>query len=119
MNDQDFMSIAFSESANSFAEKAGAVLVIDDQIIAKSYDRTQELNDPTAIAEIDCIRKAGRRNDQSSMCLYTTKIPDMLGAGTVVQFGISSLVISGTPRDSATLDFLQQHGVLIRFLDTN
>ena len=48
---------------------------------------------------MECIRLSGRRNDQSSLTLYTTGYPDMLTAGTILQFSIGALVI-GQPLTS-------------------
>ena len=117
MTHLEFMSIAHHEAGKS-ENNAGSVLVINNEVIATSYDRTQELNDPVAIAEMDCIRKAGRRNDHASMCLFTTNTPDMLAAGTIVQFGIGKIVISGRQHQSMPIDFLHQHGVNVQFLNT-
>jgi tRNA(Arg) A34 adenosine deaminase TadA len=57
-----YMDLAFKE-AQSAADRGevpvGAVLVKDNQIIARDGNRTLELNDPTAHAEILTIRAAG------------------------------------------------------------
>lgn len=57
-----YMDLAFKE-AQSAADRGevpvGAVLVKDNQIIARDSNRTLELNDPTAHAEILTIRGAG------------------------------------------------------------
>lgn len=57
-----YMDLAFKE-AQSAADRGevpvGAVLVKDNQIIARDSNRTLELNDPTAHAEILTIRAAG------------------------------------------------------------
>jgi len=62
----DYMEIALNE-ARAAAERGevpvGAVLVDETSgdIIAQSGNRTEELNDPTAHAEILAIRQGGRR----------------------------------------------------------
>lgn len=57
-----YMDLAFKEAqsaANRGEVPVGAVLVKDNQIIARDGNRTLELNDPTAHAEILTIRAAG------------------------------------------------------------
>ncbi len=96
MNHLPFLDQAVREAAEakSMGEcPAGAVLVKDDDIIASSHSRCNALNDPIAVPEMDCIRRAGRRNDQPSLTLYSTRYPDMLVAGTIIHFSIGSLVI--------------------------
>ena len=57
----DFMGEAFAE-AEAAGERGevpiGAVIVLDGQIVARAGNRTRELNDPTAHAEILAIRSA-------------------------------------------------------------
>ena len=59
--DNFYMQIALKEA--SLAEKngdipCGAIIVLDDQIIAKAHNQIELLNDPTAHAEILAITQA-------------------------------------------------------------
>jgi tRNA(adenine34) deaminase len=57
------MARAFEEADASFARgevPVGACVVKGDEIIASAGNRTRELNDPTAHAEVLAIREAGR-----------------------------------------------------------
>ncbi len=85
----DFMAIALEE-----AEKArlrdevpvGAVLVCDSEILAQSGNRTRELNDPTAHAEILVIREAAAKLSQERLIgcdLYVTLEPCQMCAGAI------------------------------------
>src|SRR6185295_5463123 len=64
MDDAGFMKIALAE-AQAAAQRdevpIGAVIVRDGQIMARNGNRTRELNDPTAHAEILVIREACRQ----------------------------------------------------------
>jgi len=84
-----FMDLALKE-----AEKAarrgevpvGAVLVHGDEILSKAGNRTLELNDPTAHAEILVIREAcGQLNSQRlpECDLYVTLEPCQMCAGAI------------------------------------
>jgi creatinine deaminase len=118
MDHPGFLEIAVDEAIQSGIDdnpQVGAVIVKGEEIVARSHDRTAELNDPTAVAEVDCIRKAGRRNDQTELTLYSTRYPDMLCAGTILQFSIGTLVIGLEPTSSAVINLLNEKGVPVIF----
>tara|TARA_R110002096_G_scaffold42996_1_gene115996 strand:- start:335 stop:700 length:366 start_codon:yes stop_codon:yes gene_type:complete len=98
---------------------AGAVLVKGDEVIAKSHDCRRQQNNPIASAEMECIRLAGRRTDQSELTLISTEYPDLLTAGTVLQFSIGALVIGRAESSSPAIDLLKAKGVPITFYPDN
>ncbi len=100
MTHQTFLDIACNEAKQAQAQgesAVGAVLVKAGEVVAQSHDRRRALNDPVAVAELDCIRRAGRRNDQAALTLYTTRYPDRLSVGTILQFSIGHIVIGLPP----------------------
>ena len=114
-----FMDIAFDEAQSSADQGGvgiGAVLVKGQEVITSSGDRTLQNNNPIAVAEMECIRKAGRRNDQPELSLYSTRCPDMLTAGTLIQFSIGHLVVAQEATASKALSLLENRGVGITFL---
>ena len=113
----DLACVQARQSASNAGDAAGAVLVKGDQVVAQSRDRTQELNDPIAISEMDCIRQAGRRNDQSEMVLYSTKYPNMLAAGTILQFSLGGLVVGLPESQSPAIDLLISKQVPVTFVE--
>lgn len=119
MNHQTFLDAACREARQSLADGgigSGAVLVKGDEIVAHSHDRTTQLNDPVAVAEVDCIRNAGRRSDQADLTLYSTRYPDMLCVGTVLQFSIGAVVIGLEEIDLLELELLRAKKVPITFV---
>ncbi len=105
-------------------QPAGAVLAKGEDgeqdreklVISKSHEQCQSLNDPIATAEMDCIRRAGRRNDQQQLTLYTSRYPDMLCAGTLLQFSIGALVIGLPATESPALNLLSERGFSVSFI---
>nr|WP_319386033.1 nucleoside deaminase [uncultured Roseibium sp.] len=83
------MSIALeeAEAASTRGEvPVGAVLVKDEKILARDGNRTLELNDPTAHAEILVIRKACALLETQRLTgcdLYVTLEPCSMCAGAV------------------------------------
>ncbi len=96
--------IEWMEKALELARKAeaagevpvGAVLVKDDQIIAEGWNQPIGLNDPTAHAEIDALRKAGQVLQNYRLldtCLYVTLEPCIMCIGAIIHARISRLII--------------------------
>ncbi len=114
-----FLEIAREEAQAGEAEggiATGAVLVKKGELISRSRDHTRQLNDPIAIAEMDCIRRAGRRIDYDQMTLYSTVVPNMLIAGTLLQFGVNCVVIGRSAEQSDGVKLLQSNHVVVTFV---
>ena len=86
----DFMHIALEEARLAAAEgeiPVGAVLVKDGQIIAKAHNRRETDHDPTAHAELLCMRQAAAILGDWRLrgcTLYVTLEPCPMCAGAMV-----------------------------------
>ena len=84
-----FMEIALSEAVASASRDevpVGAVIVRDGVILAKAGNRTREMNDPTAHAEILAIREACSKLESERLpdCdLYVTLEPCAMCAAAI------------------------------------
>jgi tRNA(adenine34) deaminase len=100
--DIKFMGIAL-EMAKAALEKdetpVGAVLINNHgNIISKAFNMPISLCDPTAHAEILCIREAGKKIGNyrlNSATLYVTIEPCPMCAGAIVHARIKRLVFGG------------------------
>jgi len=95
----DFMELALlqaKEAAERDEVPIGAVLVSQDgMILAADGNRTIELNDPTAHAEILVIRQAGRLLGNyrlTGTTLYVTLEPCVMCAGALVHARVDRVV---------------------------
>lgn len=73
----------------------GAIVVIDNRIIASSSNQRENLQDATAHAEIIAIREACRRINNwrlKDAILYVTKEPCIMCAGAILNARIKRLV---------------------------
>jgi tRNA(adenine34) deaminase len=73
----------------------GAVLVKDDEILARSYNETILSNDPTAHAEILVLRRGAevlKNYRLVNSTLYVTVEPCLMCAGAMIQARIERLV---------------------------
>jgi len=71
----------------------GSVLADENgKIIARGHNRRVEKGDPTAHAEIECIRNAGRRRDWNRLTLVTTLSPCSMCSGAALLFKIPKII---------------------------
>ena len=73
----------------------GAIVVKDSKIIGKGYNQREQLNDPTAHAEIIAITDAANTIDDwrlNDCTLYVTKEPCAMCAGAAVNARLPRLV---------------------------
>jgi cytosine deaminase len=116
----DFMSEALAEARTSLAEGGipiGAVLVRDGVIIGRGHNRRLQNGDPTAHAEIECLRNAGRQTSYKGTILYSTLMPCHLCAGAIVQFGIEFVVAGEATNFKGAQHFLKDQWVQFDRLD--
>ncbi|MDG4896849.1 MULTISPECIES: nucleoside deaminase [unclassified Mesorhizobium] len=89
MKRPDFMALALEEAeaaAGRGEVPVGAVIVNGNTVIAKAGNRTRELADPTAHAEMLAIREACRRLSSERLTghdLYVTLEPCAMCAGAI------------------------------------
>lgn len=104
----DFMRLAYEQALKSYNDGGlpiSAAMVEHGTVIAAGHNRRVQDADPIAHGEMDCLRKAGRRRDYAGVTLYTTLSPCMMCAGTIVQFGIKSVVIGEARNFAGNVDF--------------
>jgi tRNA(Arg) A34 adenosine deaminase TadA len=88
-NTNHFMKLALAEARSAGARgevPIGAVLVLDNAVVAKAGNRTRELNDVTAHAEIAAIRIACEALGQERLTgadLYVTLEPCTMCAAAI------------------------------------
>jgi tRNA(adenine34) deaminase len=77
----------------------GAVIVRDDEIIGRGWNRNIGLNDPSAHAEIMAMRDAGKAigNHRLTGCsLYVTLEPCLMCAGAMIHARLDRLIYGAT-----------------------
>ena len=110
MSHEAFMDAALEQARLALAAgevPIGAVLVIDDAIVARSFNQPISACDPTAHAEMQAIRDAARRlgtSDLSDCRMYgTSRACPMCEAGAywariAGMYNGASIVDAGAPR---------------------
>lgn len=93
-----FMSLALKEAERAYAQDEvpiGCVIVANNQVIAKAYNQTQQLNDATAHAEIIALTSAFAYLNSRILrdcTLYVTIEPCAMCAGAIRWAQLHTLV---------------------------
>jgi tRNA(adenine34) deaminase len=96
-SDEYWMSIALKEAQLAFDEDeipVGAVLVRNNELVAKAHNSTQRLNSPLAHAEKLVIEKAQQKLGKwlYDCKLYVTLEPCVMCAGAIILSRIKSVI---------------------------
>jgi tRNA(adenine34) deaminase len=112
-HDEQFMRIALveGETARQDGEvPVGAVVVLDDKIVARGRNRVIGLSDPTAHAEVVALREAGLAIGNyrlTGATLYSTIEPCVMCAGAIVHARVERLVYGAAdPKAGAVVTHL-------------
>ena len=108
VRDKECMKIAFEQAklAAIFNEvPVGAVLSLNNEVIAEDHNRTIVNHDPSAHAEILVIRQAAtmqRNHRLLNSTLYVTLEPCVMCVGAIIQARIQRLVFAASdPKSGA------------------
>lgn len=95
----------------------GSALANASGVIGAGHNRRVQHADPTAHAEIEALRAAGRRANYANTTLYTTLAPCALCSGAIVQFKIPRVIIGEAESFSGEVQWLADRGVEVVVLD--
>lgn len=112
--DVSYMRLALSEANQAAARRevpVGAVVVYENEIIGRSYNRREELRSALAHAELLAIEQASRRLGRwrlSDCQLYVTLEPCVMCVGAIVQARIGRLVFGCLDPKGGAVESLYQ-----------
>ena len=97
MNEKYMMEAIKEEKKSLLSDDVpvGAVIVLNNKIIARGHNMKEKYNDPTKHAEIVAIKKATRKlNDWylKDCIMYVTMEPCLMCAGALIQSHIKKIV---------------------------
>jgi cytosine deaminase len=81
------------------------------RIIASGHNLRVQSGDPTAHAEVVCIRNAGRRRDWPQLTLVSTLSPCVMCTGTSLLYRIPRVIIGENQNFLGAEELFRQHGV--------
>lgn len=114
MDDEQFMRQALAQAQMAFEEDevpVGAVVVINNKIIARGYNQVEKLNDPTAHAEIIALTSAFNFLGSKYLpeaTLYVTVEPCLMCAGALYWSKIGRIVYGASDEKNGYLHITKE-----------
>jgi cytosine/creatinine deaminase len=87
-------------------------------LLGRGHNRRVQQDDPSAHAEVDAFRNAGRRRSYRDTTISTTLAPCWYCSGMIRQFGIGTVVVGESRTFQGGIDWLRSLGVQVIDLDS-
>lgn len=120
MNDYSLLREAIKEAKLGLSENGipiGSVLADSSgKIISRGHNLRIQTGDPTAHAEVVCIRNAGRRRDWHKLVLVSTLSPCIMCTGTALLYKIPKLIIGENQTFKGAEDLFAANGVQLNII---
>lgn len=120
MDEEQLLREAIAEARLGLAEGGipiGSVLAdAGGKIISRGHNLRVQTGDPTAHAEVVCIRNAGRRTDWHKLILVSTLSPCIMCTGTALLYKIPRIIIGENQTFKGAEELFAADGVQCRVL---
>jgi len=120
MNKNELMRSAIAQARQGLEAGGipiGSVLAdASGNIIAGGHNLRVQIGDPTAHAEVSCIRNAGRRTDWNTLTLVSTLSPCIMCTGAALLFRIPRVIVGENVNFQGAEELFAQHGVEVTVL---
>ncbi len=87
-------------------------------LLGRGHNRRVQDNDPSAHAETDAFRKAGRQRSYRDKIMVTTLAPCWYCSGLIVQFKIGRVVVGESKNFRGGIEWLRERGVEVIEMDS-
>ncbi len=109
------MEAAYEQALKSYKEGGlpiGSVLANDKGVIlAVGHNLRVQTGDPTAHAEVVCMRSAGRRRDWPQLTLVSSLSPCIMCTGTTLLYRVPRVIIGENKNFLGAEDLFKARGV--------
>lgn len=121
MDIEPLITAALAEAEAGLAEGGlpiGSVLADEaGSIVARGHNLRVQMSDPTAHAEVVCLRNAGRRRDWHTLTLVSTLSPCIMCTGTALLYRIPCVVIGENRNFMGAEELFRERGVDVILAD--
>lgn len=109
------LAVALKEARLGLAEGGvpiGAALFRrSGELVSSGRNRRLQEGDPSAHAEVDAFRRAGRQRSYRDLVMVTTLAPCWYCSGLIRQFGFNTVIVGESKNFSGGLEWLRSLGV--------
>ena len=88
-------------------------------VLGRGHNQRVQQGDPSAHAEVEAFRAAGRRRSYRDATISTTLAPCWFCSGLVRQFGIGTVIVGESRTFRGGIDWLRDCGVQVIDLDSD
>jgi cytosine/creatinine deaminase len=88
-------------------------------VLGTGHNQRVQRDDPSAHAEVEAFRNAGRRRSYRDTIIATTLAPCWYCSGMIRQFGIGTVVVGESRTFRGGIDWLRECGVAVVDLDSD
>ena len=88
-------------------------------VVGTGHNQRVQRGDPSAHAEVEAFRSAGRRRSYRDTIISTTLAPCWLCSGLIRQFGIGTVIVGESRTFRGGIDWLHQCGVQVVDCDSD
>jgi cytosine deaminase len=116
--DEDRMLAAAIEEARAGRAEGGipigsALFDASGALLGAGHNHRVQRDDPSAHAEVEAFRNAGRRRSYRDTIISTTLAPCWLCSGLIRQFGIPTVIVGESRTFRGGIDWLRESGVAV------
>jgi cytosine/creatinine deaminase len=122
MTDDQLLEVAIAEARRGLEEGGipigSALFDASGTLLGRGHNQRVQRDDPSAHAEVEAFRAAGRRRSYRDTIIVTTLSPCWYCSGLVRQFGIPTVIVGEAQTFQGGAGWLREHGVDVRVLDS-
>jgi cytosine deaminase len=115
------LEVALEEARAGLSEGGipigSALFDASGELLGRGHNQRVQRGDPSAHAEVEAFRNAGRRRSYRDTFISTTLAPCWFCSGLIRQFGIGAVVVGESRTFRGGIDWLRESGVQVVDLD--
>jgi cytosine/creatinine deaminase len=123
MNHEEMLRIALEEARAGLQEGGipigSALFDASGTLLGRGHNQRVQRDDPSAHAETEAFRNAGRRRSYRDTTMVTTLAPCWYCSGLIRQFGIGAVVVGESRTFPGGVDWLREAGIEVIDLDSD
>lgn len=120
MKMKEYMQLAYNEALKAYKKgdvPIGAIIIKNNKVIAKSYNKKEKNNNAILHAELDVINKACKRLKTwhlEECILYTTLEPCLMCMGAIVQSRINEIYYATKNNNFGEINIIKKYNKQIK-----